>query len=354
MSVKSKTRINYKDLLDTIQDGFVFLDYSRHVNDMNQSAEQILNISRKKLIGKNIDDIFPPEICDLVTKAENEERTISDDEIRIRVFFNQPLSLQVIVTPYINQEDLLSGFIIQLRDIEGTKFLSGQSEIRTFNTNFENMILGLTHELKNPLSGIKGAAQLLSEELSRDDMIKCSEIVVNEVERLSDLIDRIKRLDDFDTGNFTEVDINEILLDIIFLQSKLHKDNITFIKDLDISIPPIYGDPNSLKQVFINLVKNAVQSISDTGTITIKTKLINDYKIKSNYPVLISVTDTGKGIPPEKTNKIFTPFYTTKEDGTGVGLFVTYQIIVKHGGTVLVDSQEGKGSEFRVYLPVQN
>lgn len=353
MPSEKRKKINYRDLLDTIPDGFIFVNKTRQVVDLNQSAEQILNISRKKITGRKIEEIFPEEISELVNKAEKGERTITDDEIKIRVFFNQPLSLQVIVTPYIDPDGYFSGFILQLRDIEGTKFLSDQSELQTFNRNFENMILGLTHELKNPLSGIKGAAQLLSEELSTDDMKKCSEIVINEVDRLSDLIDRIKRLDDFDTVNFVEVDINEILMDIIFLHSKLHKDRIMFTKDLDISIPPVPGDPNSLKQVFINLVKNGVQSITGKGEITIKTKLINDYKIRSHYPILISVKDTGSGIPPDKTEKIFTPFFTTKEDGSGVGLFVSYQIIVKHGGTILVESEENHGSEFKVYLPAR-
>lgn len=354
MSKGKKNIINYKDILDTIPDGFIFADRSGIVYELNQSAELILNISRKKVIGKTVEELFPVEICELINKVEKDERTVSDDEIKIRVFFNQPLSLQVTVTPYMDQNATLTGFIIQLRDIEGTKFLSDQSELQQFNRNFENMILGLTHELKNPLSGIKGAAQLLSDDLSKDEMQKCSEIVVNEVDRLSELIDRLKRLDDFDTLNFVQVDLNEILIDIVFLQSKLHKDRIKFIKDLDISIPPVLGDPNSLKQVFINLVKNAVQSIENTGGITIKTKLINDYKIKSSYPVLVSIRDTGSGIPSDKTDKIFTPFFTTKKDGSGVGLFVSYQIVVKHGGTILVESEEDKGSEFKVYLPIHS
>lgn len=354
MSIGKKHSINYRDILDTIPDGFIFIDKSRTVNELNQSAEQILNLSRKKTIGRSIEELFPAEICDLVNKVERDERTISDDEIKIRVFLNQPLSLQVTVTPHLDQDAGITGFILQLRDIEGTKFLSDQSEMQHFNKNFENMILGLTHELKNPLSGIKGAAQLLGSNLSKEDMQKCSEIVINEVDRLSELIDRIKRLDDFDTLNFTEVDINELLLDIIFLQSNLNKDRIQFIKDLDISIPPVSGDANSLKQVFINLIRNAVQSIKDKGRIYVKTKLINDYKFKSSYPILISVRDTGEGIPQEKTDKIFTPFFTTKEEGSGVGLFVSYQIIVKHGGTIMVESEVGAGSEFRIYLPVHS
>jgi len=345
-------KLNYKDIFDTLPDGYIFLDKEKFINDLNQSAELILNVSRKKLIGQNLNKLFPCEINELIDKAERDERTITDDDIKVRVFLNQPLSLQVIVTPYMDEKASIVGFILQLRDIEGTKLLTEQSEIRSFNNNFENMILGLTHELKNPLSGVKGAAQLLNDDLNEDEMKKCSEIIINEVDRLSELIDRIKRLDDLDTDNFAEVDINEILLDIIFLHSKLLKNRIKIVKDLDISIPPVIGDPNSLKQVFINLVKNAVQAISNKGKITIKTKLINDYKIKSNYPILVSVRDNGKGISAEQKDKIFTPFYTTKNNGTGVGLFVTYQILVKHGGTILVESEENSGSEFKVYLPV--
>ncbi len=343
----------YKEIFETLTDGLIVLDQTHKIKELNQSAEHILNLSRKKLLGKRIEEILPDEIIEIVNKAESEERAVSDDELEVKILFNQPVSLQITVIPHLNSLGEIDGFIIQIRDIEGVKFLSNQNTLHSFNSNFENLILGLTHELKNPLSSIKGAAQLLGEDISKEELKKCSEIFVNEVNRLLNLIERIKRLENFNTENMTEVDINEILLDIIFLQSRLVKGKIKFTHELDVSIPQVHGNEDSLKQVFINIINNAIESISNNGEITIQTKLVNEYKLGSSSLIFTSIKDNGKGISKKQLQKIFTPFFTTKGKGSGLGLFISHQIIAKHGGTIFVESEEGKGTMVKIYLPTK-
>ncbi|MGI9533430.1 MAG: two-component system sensor histidine kinase NtrB, partial [Thermodesulfobacteriota bacterium] len=139
--------------------------------------------------------------------------------------------------------------------------------------------------------------------------------------------------------------------DILYLESSAVEEKIEFKKNLDVTIPPIKGDENSIKQVFINIIRNAVQSIHEEGNITITTRWVNDYKIKSKSAILISVKDTGSGITKDDIDNIFTPFFTTKSGGTGLGLFMSNRIISKHGGAIFVDSKPGEGAEFKVYLP---
>ena len=157
--------------------------------------------------------------------------------------------------------------------------------------------------------------------------------------------------DDFSAEQFSLVDINEIILDILYLESKTSKKNVEFIKNLDVAIPPIKGDENTIKQVFVNIIKNAIQSIPGKGKVTISTRWVNDYKLQSKSAILISVKDTGSGIAKDKIDKIFTPFFTTKSDGTGLGLFISNRIISKHGGAIFVDSKPDDGAEFKIYLP---
>lgn len=341
----------HKEVFDSLADGIVITNRDLKVIDINDSANLILNTSIKKVVGKKYSEIFSPEINKIAEKAFKEERTISEDEIEFGAFLSNPTFLQVTASPYFSNEGVLKGLIIQLRDIEGIKFLSGFNSQQSFNSNFENLILGLAHELKNPLSGIKGAAQLLSSKPSKKEIDKCSEIIDKEADRLIDLLDRLKRIDDFSEDMLQPVDIHEILLEIIFLESKSLESRIKFKQNFDVTIPPIKGDKNSLKQVFINLINNAVQSISNTGTVSLTTKWVNDYKIKSKYAILISVKDSGTGIPKDQLDKVFTPFFTTKESGSGLGLFLSNQIIAKHGGAVFVDSKQNEGSEFKIYLP---
>lgn len=344
--------LNYhKEVFDSLADGIVITNSGFKVIDINDSAKVILNTSSKKVVGKKYSEIFSPEINKIAEKAFKEERTISEDEIEFGAFLNDPTFLKVTASPYFSNEGVFKGLIIQLKDIEGIKFLSGFNNQQSFNSKFENLILGLAHELKNPLSGIKGAAQLLSKKPSKKEIDKCSEIIGKEADRLIDLLDRLKRIDDFTEDMLQPIDIHEILLEIIFLESKSFKSRIKFKPNFDVTIPPIKGDKNSLKQVFINLINNAVESISNTGTISLTTKWVNDYKIKSKYAILISVKDSGTGIPKDQLDKIFTPFFTTKESGSGLGLFLSNQIIAKHGGAVFVDSKQNEGSEFKIYLP---
>ena len=346
-----ETSADFKKVFDSLSDGIVIADKNFKIININDAAELLLNRSRRSVISKKYSKIFPDDILQNAQKAFNEERTISIDEIEFGTFMNETSVLQVTVTPFFSEKGNIEGTITQLRDIEGTKFLTGFNIQQLSNRNFENLILGLSHELKNPLSGIKGAAQLLGSELSKKEIDQCSSIIVKEADRLIDLINRVKKVDELDQEINTNVDLHEILLDIIYLESKTLKNRIDFKNQFDITIPPVSGNYNSLKQVFLNLINNAIQSIDDRGEISFKTKWVNDYKIKSKYAILISIKDSGRGIPKNEIDKIFTPFFTTKSKGSGLGLFISHQIIAKHGGAIFVESKPGKGSEFKVYLP---
>lgn len=346
-----ETSAYFKKVFDSLSDSIVIADQNFKIININDAAELLLNRSRRSVISKEYSKIFPDDILLNAQKAFNEERTISIDEIEFGNFMNEPSLLQVTATPFFSDKGNIEGTITQLRDIEGTKFLTGFNRQQLSNRNFENLILGLSHELKNPLSSIKGAAQLLGNELSKKEIDKCSTIIAKEADRLIDLLNRVKKVDELDEEINTSVDLHEILLDIIYLESKSLKNRIDFKTQFDVTIPPVSGNYNSLKQVFLNLISNAIQSIEDKGKIAFKTKWVNDYKIKSKYAILISVKDSGEGIPKNEIDKIFTPFFTTKSKGSGLGLFLSHQIIAKHGGAIFVESKLGRGSEFKVYLP---
>jgi len=352
--LKEPEDILLKQVFDSLPDGIIILDKSFSVINLNEAAQNIFRISRKKAVNKQPSSFLPEEIEETAKKALSEERIIMEEEISPILRGGERISVQTIASPLFSDTDDLKGVIIQIKDLAASKFVNERTLQQLSSSSFEGFFIGLAHELKNPLSGIRGAAQILSNDAEDREAKKCAEIIIKEADRLRDLIDKFKRLEPFAKDSFELVDIHEILTEITFLESKSSNQNeLNIIQNFDVSLPPISGDENSLKQVFLNIIKNAKEAGSSKVTIEISTRWITDYKFKNENAISIDIKDNGAGISKEAIEKIFTPFYTTKKEGTGLGLFLAYQIIAKHGGAILVESEIGKGTTFRVYLPIK-
>lgn len=348
----SKEKLIYEEIFDSIPDGILILDNDLNIVSINESSENLLNISRTKTSGNHISKYFPEEIIKLCRSVLENERIIHEEEFNFRTPLNSIIPIGIVGSPIYDKKGETEGLILQVKDREKLNLLSKIHGNETIEEDYQYLIRGIAHELNNPLSGIKGAAQLLNNNLSKDEVNKCSEIIIKEVDRLKNLIERLKRLDNFDKDSFGPVNIQELLMDILFLESNLHT-NIKFITKFDITIPEIHGDETSLKQVFMNLIKNSVDAIGKNGQIEIKTKWVTEYRIKSKNNIQITIKDNGKGIIKKNINKIFTPFYSSKKNGTGLGLFISSQIIAKHGGVIMVKSEPKKGTEFNIHLPLK-
>jgi len=220
-------------------------------------------------------------------------------------------------------------------------------------TTFGQMAAGLVHEIKNPLAGIKAAIELMAEEITlsvenKDILLK----VISEVRRIESLM---KSLLDFarpPKPQFMQVNLNHVLegtLDFLIHQpsfSQSKKAPIAIIQDLDAHLPEIVADPQQLRQIFINLLLNAHESMANEGTITVKTS--HD----SYRAIEISISDTGKGINKEILDKLFQPFFTTKPKGTGLGLAISKQLIEQHGGAISAENNPNGGATFRIKIPI--
>ena len=350
--VTKKEGLALKEVFDALPDGIIVLDKSFSIVDINDAAENIFNISRKKAYQKSIATYLPEEIEETAKKALAEERTIMVEEIGPVLRGGERILIQASASPIFSEDGEIKCLIIQVRDLSGSNFLSKRSRQQVSSSNFEGFITGLAHELKNPLSGIRGAAQILASETMNEETIKCADIIIKEADRLRDLIDKFKRLEPFAKDAFELVNIHELLSDITFLESKSSSNQeINFIQNFDVAIPPILGDENSLKQAFLNIIKNAKEANPENAIIEISTRWITDYKLRNENVILVEIRDNGEGIPKENLEKIFSPFYTTKKKGSGLGLFLAYQIIAKHGGAIFVESELKKGTRFQVHLP---
>jgi len=205
----------------------------------------------------------------------------------------------------------------------------------------------IAHEINNPLTSVLGYAELMREEEDIESIMRDLEIIESESLRARDIVQQLLEFSKKWPLKISKVDVNRLLKEVLELVSlNLKNSGINIVKDFS-RLPSISADANQLKQVFLNLINNAVQAMPDGGTLSIRTAKVDN-------SVVIEVSDTGTGIPDNVAQKIFEPFFTTKKDrGTGLGLPISYRIIKKHGGKIEVKNRVDKGTTFRVILPVR-
>jgi two-component system nitrogen regulation sensor histidine kinase GlnL len=219
----------------------------------------------------------------------------------------------------------------------------------------------LAHEIKNPLSGIRGAAQLLEPSLSDEDRV-LSQLICAETDRIRNLVDRMEVFGDERPIAKEAVNIHDVLHHVRKISETGFARGITFIEDYDPSLPPVLGNRDKLVQVFLNLVKNAAEAIGEKrehGRILMQTAFrpgvrlsVPGSETRVSLPLMIQIEDNGGGITESMKPHLFDPFVTTKVSGTGLGLALVAKIISDHGGIIECDS-EPKRTTFRVLLPMQ-
>lgn len=346
-------KVNFKEIFDSLPESIIIIDKKFTVLDINDNAESTFRISRQNARGKHSRLFLPEEVEQVAVMAMEEGRTVFGEELNPILRSGGKIFIQAVASPIFTKNGNLKGAILQIKDLSGTKFLNSKSIQKISASKFEHLILGLAHELKNPLSGIRGAAQLLAGDTTNKETIKCAEIITMEADRLTSLLDTLKQLEPFPKEEYELIDIHEILMEIIYLESMSKTDKHVQIKqNYDVTIPPLRGDRDSLKQVFLNLIKNAIEAVGDMGKVEVSTRWITEQRLKGQKSMSVEIKDDGKGIQKESMEKVFSPFYTTKKEGTGLGLFLAYQIVAKHGGIIIVDSEPGEGTAFKVYLPI--
>ncbi|HEV8130326.1 MAG TPA: ATP-binding protein [Acidobacteriota bacterium] len=209
----------------------------------------------------------------------------------------------------------------------------------------------VAHEVNNPLEAIKNSLYLLKDPKNTESNATFLNIALKETERVSHIVLQMLGFAR-SSGTVEWIDINAMLVEtLVLVEKKLQKSNITLVRELSADLPKVRARPEQLRQVFLNLILNAQQAIEHRGKITVRTA---PYKISVERSVLIEIADTGCGIGEEELGRIFEPFFSRKKGGTGLGLWVTHDIVTRHGGRLFVKSAENRGTTFQVILPVSS
>lgn len=358
----SLLKLRWEEIFNSLGEGLMILNENNHIVGINPNAEQLLAVSAEHLLGYTLEQAFPENLKTILILQKSFEDG-GGTNLREVLWVNRKrevLTVDLLSTPLINDDGLWMGWIVAMRDLTPLKKL--QEEIRRADrlATMGTLASGLAHEIKNPLGGIRGAAQLLQRENLSDEAQEYLQIIVKESDRVNRLITELLTFARPNTLKTEEVNLNEILDATIALEMARQSGQIQkvkFIREYDPSLPPVIADPFQLKQVMINVIKNAVESLHpEGGEIRIRTRIDNTFKLRdqagerSSRMVVAEITDNGTGISKENLEKIFTPFFTTKDEGHGLGLAMAQRIINEHGGFLRMESQVEKGTTVQIVL----
>lgn len=358
---ESTAQISWEQILTNLDDGVITADPEGRITFFNEAAEVLTEISSAATTGQPLEQIFKrePWLVELVKKTQPPRRESARGEGDFVTRWGRKTPVSVTVSPLHDSEGDFEGTILLLRDIKHRKELEEDLKRADRLALMGTLAAGLAHEIRNPLGGIKGAAQLLRRSVDANPTVhEFIDIMVREVDRVNQLIEQLLDLSRPAQLTLEPVNIHEILEDVLLLETQaVGETQIQVRKFFDPSLPPIRGDRAQLVQVFLNLIKNAFQAMQLHGALTVSTRLETDFHIRGhdnapNRYIWVDIADEGAGIADEDLPQIFSPFFTTKNNGTGLGLATCYRIIKEHGGLIRVESTVGKGSTFRVSLVV--
>lgn len=328
-------------ILQSVPSGVVSFDREMKITKVNLAAGRILEIRPEDVIGKKFKDIFREPLLSLLSKADSVERK----EIQYKTESGRNIYLGLTITPLLNGMGEVIGQIMVFSDLTDLKALKAQAELRDRLSSLGEMAAGIAHELRNPMGVIAGYTKLLQRKID-PSMLE----IVNSISKEISVMDRI--ISDFLSFarpadlNPQELSLKRLIEDCInsIIWEESSSSGIKVSLDIE-GMPIIYGDEILLKQAFYNIIHNAVEAMPQGGELRIAYRM-NPYSIE------VLVSDTGHGIPDDIKEKIFLPFYSTKEGGTGLGLAIAQKIIVSHRGNIIISDSE-KGTTFIVQLPLR-
>ena len=337
----------YRLIFENAHTASVIIDDAGKIVSLNPAAELLLEKSSRSAQGHELQDICPHLDVSALNAAE---LSIDQRIIKRDILFERPnkvaASIDMIVTKAEN--DFI---LVELYRRDGN-IETNQMKLGSLSRS-ENLLRGLAHEIKNPLGGIRGAAQLLEAEFENSDIHEFTKVIIDESDRLSNLIDRM--LGPNQQAQKTWLNIHEITERVCLLLEAQSGPTITLEKDYDVSIPDIYVDRDQLIQAVLNVSRNAVEAIGDNGDIVFSTRVLRNFAIEEKiHPLTVSlaISDSGPGIATDELADIFFPMITNKAQGTGLGLSISQSLVKLNGGVLKCTSRKDPTC-FEFLLPIE-
>jgi len=349
----------HKRLLDNLSTSIIVFDEELRLTYINLAAESLIAISGRQIQNAWIGDIFfdaEKDIDDIKNATESHH---SFTKRRTELYLPQGRTILVdyTITPLVETDHKL--VLMELHGLNYAERINKEEALVSAHETTRELVRGLAHEIKNPLGGIRGAAQLLARELPDDELADYTNVIIEEADRLHNLVDRLvgsKKL-----PVLKEINIHEVLERVrSLIEAEVADKDIHIERNYDPSIPDIMADSEQLIQAVLNIVRNAMQALESpnvrhkTGTINLTTRVLRNVTIGAAFHRLaarIEIIDNGPGIPEDLISSIFYPMISGRAEGTGLGLSIAHSIIKQHKGMIDCSSKPGK-TRFAIFIPI--
>jgi two-component system nitrogen regulation sensor histidine kinase GlnL len=348
-------------ILDNLKTAILLVEPDLCVSYLNPAAEALLETSRSRSLGEPVTQLFtePGNTAAGLREAIRGGSAFTKRETILTLPNSQQITVDYAVTPVIESDDRIS-LILELQPLDRLLRISRDEGILSTQENTRALVRGLAHEIKNPLGGLRGAAQLLARELPEASGLKdYTNIIIEEADRLRNLVDRM--LGPRKVPDRKPLNIHEVIERVRQLLEVETHGQIIFQRDYDPSLPDLLGDKEQLIQAVLNIGRNAVEAINRAVPpiaaphIQLRTRALRQFTIgthRHRLVVRIEIADNGPGVPAKLLETIFLPMVSGRPDGTGLGLSISQSIINRHSGLIECSSLPGN-TNFSLYIPVE-
>jgi len=337
--------------LEYLATAVILLDEESRVVYINPAAEQLFDINDKIQHGIPLQQVFThtEQLANAMQQAIHANASYIEHDLMLGVNTHGKLHMYCVATPLQFARRYL---LLEFHAIDRTLKLAREEQMLDQTQASRLLLRNLAHEIKNPLGGIRGAAQLLEQELEKPSLREYTQVIVQEADRLRSLMENL--LAPQNASHYNALNIHEVLERVRSVVLAEMPEGLKIRRDYDISLPALIGDKEQLIQVVLNIVRNAAQAMDGKGLIVLRTRIARQVtlvKHRHRLAIRIQIIDNGPGIPQELKDKIFYPLVSGRSDGHGLGLTLAQDFVNQHHGTIEFDSEPGRTC-FTVMLPV--
>ena len=353
----AERQLDSEMLLGALPFAVLAVDPGMHIRFLNTAAEHFFGQGASGLSGRHLEELVPQHspMLSLISQAFHSQTSVAEYDVSVSFTEGRTRNLAITAAPLGEGSDLT---VVSLHEQTIARRINSQIAYRNAARSVTGLAAILAHEVKNPLSGIRGAAQLLETAVSDEEDVSLTRLICEESDRICDLVDRMGLFSDAAIDR-SAVNIHQVLERVRRVAEAGFGRHVLFVEEYDPSLPPVYGNADQLIQVLLNIVKNACEAVpSDEARITLRTAYQHGVRLalpggatRVQLPLLVTVIDNGPGISPDVAANLFDPFVTSKPDGSGLGMALAAKVVGDHGGIIEFDTLD-EGTEFRLRLPV--